>query len=586
MQLQGIDPQGYAAMAQGQRVVTSELIAHRGSITDRDGQVLAVTVDARRIIGNPRIIAQAAPQCAEIAATRQALAAQGVTVDPAKPCTAAQIAAALSPILAVPAAELTADLTRTQPETGEYYGYVVLASDQDPAVAERIAELGLTGIGNEVTPRRDYPGGNLAANVLGFTHSWGSGASGVELAFDDVLAGENGSVRRKVDGAGRTIPTAEQVRIEAISGKDVRLTLDRDLQWYAQQVLARKVVETQAVNGSAIVMDVATGEILAMATAPTFSPAAPAKSPAAHRGNPPISDIFDPGSVNKVITVAAAIEAGLVTPTTVLTVPYSQQFGAKLVTDSHQHPTERLTVNGVIIKSSNVGTVQLASMLGKQRVYAAMRNFGYGQESDLRLPGESAGLLPRPEDWSGSSMGTIPIGQGVSVTALQVASVYQTIANGGIRVAPSIVRATVDSQGRAIPAPKPDKRRVISAATAAAMVPMLEGVVSEEGTAPLAAIPGYRIAGKTGTADRAVTRNGRTFYNGSYNSSFVGFAPADAPRFVTAVVLQGTGKRAYYGGSTAGPVFKQVMGFALQSAGVPPTGKPFTMPRIFADGRT
>lgn len=583
VQLQGLDASSYAARADGQRIVREALVAHRGAIIDRNGQALALTVDARTIFGEPRNIAKAADGCAKLAATRAAALTAGRVLPPAKPCTAAEIAAALSPLIGVPVSDLTERLTKTTPQ-GTPSAYVVLANDQEPAVADKITALELVGIGNSPAPRRDHPGGDLAANLTGFTTADGPGG-GVESLMNSVLSGKDGSERREVDGAGRTIPTGDASRTDAVPGQDVQLTIDRDLQWYAQRVLAAKVAETRAVTGSAIVLDVKTGEVLAMATAPTYNAAKPGDSPISARNNPAIADIYDPGSVNKIITISTAIEKGLVKPTSALTVPYSQQVGAKLVTDSHVHPTEQLTVNGVLIQSSNVGTVQIAQKLGKQGVYDAMKNFGYAAKTGIGLPGESAGLLPKPADWSGSSMGTIPIGQGVSVTALQVASVYQTVANGGVRVAPSIIKATVDSAGRAIPALAPTSRRVISAKTAAAMMPMLEGVVSEEGTAPLAAIPGYRIAGKTGTADRAALQSdGKVRYDGSYTSSFVGFAPADAPRFVTAIVLQGTGKNGYYGGSTAGPVFKQVMGFALQAFGVPPTGRPFTMPKIFADG--
>jgi cell division protein FtsI (penicillin-binding protein 3) len=584
VQLQGVDADRYASQAEGQRIVTDTILAARGAIKDRNGQPLAVTVDARTIFGDPLSIAKAAEGCDELASSRAALLAAGRQLDAAKPCTATEIAAALAPILGEPVEELTKKLTSTTSK-GVPFGYVVLSRDREPEVADAIAALKLVGIGNEPAPRRDHPGGDLAANLTGFTTKDGVGAGGVELMLDGILAGKNGTGRREVDGAGRTIPTGEATRTEAVPGRDVELTIDRDLQWYAQRVLAAKVQETQAVNGSAVVMDVKTGEILAMATAPTFNAARPGDSPAAYRNNPAIGDIYDPGSVNKIITISTAIEKGLVTPDTVLTVPYSQKFGAKLVKDSHSHPTERYTVNGILIQSSNVGTVQIAEKLGKQGVYDAMKNFGYAAKTGLGLPGESAGLLPKPADWSGSSMGTIPIGQGVSVNAVQVASVYQTVANGGVRVAPSILRSTVDEAGRSVPTAPSATRRVISEKTAAAMMPMLEGVVSAEGTGALAAIPGYRIAGKTGTADRASLQpDGKVRYDGSYTSSFVGFAPADAPRFVTAVVLQGTGKNGYYGGSTAGPVFKQVMAFALQSMGVPPTGKPFRMPAIFADG--
>ncbi len=555
--LQVVSGTAYAEVAEKQRRVTRTLPAPRGAITDRDGLPLALTVESRAVTGQPRTIAEAeCPPAAD------------------KPCTPATIAAALSPVIGVPVDELTEKLSRE-------VGFVYLARELDIPTGNRVRDLRLLGIGVESEPRRVHPGKDLAANVVGFTNREGKGAAGVELGWEQVLAGQDGSSVAEVDTAGRVIPSGEQRRVEPVRGRAVRLTLDRDLQWYAQRLVAEKVEQTEADSGTAVVLDVQTGEVLALAVAPTFDADDPGDSEPEDRGNPAVGEMYDPGSVNKVIVAAAALEQGLVTPETVLTVPYSQKFGAKLVTDSHRHPTERYTFNGVLMQSSNVGTVQVAEELGPQRIYDALRDFGFGEKTGIGLPGEVAGLVPRPENWSGSSMGTIPIGQGVSVTALQVASVYQTVANGGVRVAPRIVSAVQGEQGELVPPPAPPSRRVISAATAAALQPMLEGVVSTEGTAPLAAIPGYRIAGKTGTADRAV--DGK--YDGSYTSSFVGYAPADAPRLVTAVVVQGTGKRDYYGGTVAGPVFKQVMGFALRRGAIPPTGVPFRVPEVFADGR-
>ncbi len=557
VQLQLLSGTSYAETAMDQRRIARTLAAPRGDVVDRNGQPISVSADGRAVSGQPRVIRDAA-----------------CPPDATRPCTPATIAAALSPVLGVPVVELTERLSRDT-------GFVYLARDLDLGVGDQVKALKLPGIVVDAEPRRVHPGHDLAANVVGFTNRESVGAAGIELAYQDVLAGTEGRVVASVDKDGRTIPSGETRRTEPVPGRDVALTIDRDLQWYAQQVLAQKVQETEAASGAAVVIDVRTGEVLALADAPTYDPDALGGSPASARGSRALGEIYDPGSVNKIITIAAALETGTVTPESVLTVPYSQQFGAKLVRDSHQHPTEQLTVNGVFMQSSNVGTVQIASRLGAERLTDYFRAFGFGAKTGIGLPGESAGLVPDAADWSGSSLGTIPIGQGVSVTALQVASVVQTVANDGVRVTPSIVKAIADGSGHLVPQPAPEQRRVISAATAQAMHPMLEGVVSEEGTAPLAAIPGYRIAGKTGTADRAV--DGR--YDGSYTSSFVGFAPADAPRLATVVVVQGTGKKDYYGGSVAGPVFKQVMGFALASTGTPPTGVPFTPPKVYADGR-
>jgi cell division protein FtsI (penicillin-binding protein 3) len=544
--LQGLQATAYAADAMSQRLRTTTLVAPRGEITDRSGQALAQSIDARAVYGEPRIIAKA--DCRP---------------DAAKPCTPATIAAALAPVLRLPAAEIAARLSRTN-------AFVYLARGQDPAVGRQVRELGLVGVGVLQETQRTHPAGDLGITVTGFTDRDGRGLAGVESGMQAVLAGKNGKATAEVDQAGRVIPTGSTTTVEPIPGRAVQLTIDRDLQWYAQDLLARKVAETQAVNGTVVVMDVRTGEVLALATAPTFNPDDRTTKPSPQAlKNVAIADVYEPGSVNKVITAAAALEAGVVTPETPITVPPTYKVGRHTVHDAEQHGVEHLTFAGVLAKSSNIGTVMVAQKVGSQGLYDAMRRFGYGEKTGLGLPGESRGLLPKPEDWSGSSIATIPIGQGVSTNVMQVASVYATVANGGVRVAPTVVKAVADGSGHLVPAAKPQTRRVISSEVAAELRTMLEAVVSAEGTAPLAAVPGYRIAGKTGTAQRVV--NGR-YAAGNYTSSFIGFAPADAPRLVTAVVLQGTGRKGYYGGSTAGPVFKDVMSFALRGLKIPPTG--------------
>jgi len=544
--LQGIGGTPYAQDASSQRLRTNAIIAPRGEITDRNGEALALSLDARAIYGEPRIIAKA--DCKPGAE---------------RPCTPATIAAALAPVLDTPAAELEQKLSRTS-------AFVYLARGLDPEVGRKVRELGLVGVGVLQEPKRTHPGGDLAVSVTGFTDREGRGLAGVESSMQSVLSGTNGKTTNEVDGAGRVIPTGATTSVSPVPGRGVQLTIDRDLQWYAQQVLSAKVAETQAVNGTAIVMDVKTGEILALATSPTFNPDARSSkaSPQALK-NVAIADVYEPGSVNKVITAAAALEAGIVTPLTPMTVPDSYRVGRHIVNDSHPHPPLKLTFAGVLAKSSNTGTVMVAQKLGAQGMYDAMKRFGYGEKSGLGLPGESRGIVPAPADWSGTSIATIPIGQGVSTNVMQIASVYATVANDGVRVTPTVVRAVADANGRLAPVPKTPPRRVISPEVSAQLRLMLEAVVSEEGTAPMAAVPGYRIAGKTGTSQRVV--DGR-YAPGNYTSSFIGFAPADAPRLVTAVVLQGTGKRAYYGGSTAGPVFKDVMSFALRGLRIAPTG--------------
>ncbi|HUR13165.1 MAG TPA: penicillin-binding protein 2 [Mycobacteriales bacterium] len=547
--LQGLQPAAYAERAGVQRTQQIALAAQRGDVVDRNGNPLAVSVLAKNVYAEPSLLRRAGCQAASAA-----------------PCDPHEIAARVAPLLGL-------ETARVEEKLRSDHDFVYLKRGVDTTVAQRVLDLDLPGIGTESTSRRVHPADDLASGVLGFTDRDGAGKMGVELAYDDVLSGVPGEVLAQFDAFGRVIPTGSDRRREPVPGKDVVLTLDRDLQWYAQRLIADQVAATHAKNGTVVVMDVRTGELLALATAPTFHPDRLTAADSERLTNPAISDVFEPGSVNKVVTAAAALQAHVVTPLSVVEVPPTYRVGNHTLHDAEKHGHERLTFAGVLAKSSNIGTVKVAQRVGPQRLYDMMRAFGFGEKTGVELPGESRGLLPRPADWSVTSIGTIPIGQGVSVSALQAASVYATIANGGVRVTPTVVKAVRDNAGHLAPVPAPTSHRVVTAEVAGQIRAMLESVVSEQGTAPKAAIPGYRVAGKTGTAQRVAVsgpRQGR--YDGTYTSSFIGMAPADAPRFVTAVVLQGTGSRGYFGGQVAAPLFSQVMGFALRSYDVAPTG--------------
>jgi cell division protein FtsI (penicillin-binding protein 3) len=570
--LQTVQAGAYTAQAVEQRLSSSTVLAPRGEILDRNGNVLAMSVDARAVYAEPRNIARAA--CKPGRDTR---------------CDPAKMASTLAKVLGVPAAELEDKLTRpgsgatscsrTRPE--DCSGFVYLARGLEPDVGDRVRDLGLVGVGTLKEPRRVAPGGELAANVIGFTgvddRSAMTGAAGVELGLNSVLQGKDGRTTVEVDGSGRVLPTGERTVVEPTPGRAVQLTLDRDLQWYTQDVLARQVAATNAESGSAVVMDVSTGDVLALASVPTFDANDASAAPAELRGNRALSDVFEPGSVGKVITAAAALEAGVVTPDTVLAVDDRIRLAGKDFKDSHDHPVEQMTFTGVLVESSNVGTIMVAQKLGGERLHEALLRFGLGQKTGLGLPGESRGIVPELEDWSGTAYGAIPIGQSYSVNGVQMAAVYAAIANGGLRVQPRIVMATEDETGDTRPVQPSRAPRILSETVAAQLRGMLEGVTGEEGTGPLAAVPGYRVAGKTGTAQRVV--DGR--YQG-YTASFVGFAPADAPRLVISVSLQDP-KNGYYGGAVAAPVFGDVMSFALRSAAVPPTGTVAPRLRLRAD---
>jgi len=591
VQLQFLDASALAADAAVNRYVDVVLPAQRGDITDSSGAVLASTVDAYDVTADPYYFT---PAQAHI------------------PDAPARAAAVLAPILGVDKATLARKLTSTG--VGDRYtllarqitptawnkvkalmnGYAATAGSGDclvqqntaakagaaGRVAEGCANL-LAGLVPQDDPKRVYPDGDLASNLLGFVNSAGAGSGGLELEFNSELTGKPGKLHY-AQSDGQEVPTAGQSRQSPVPGSDIRLTLDRDIQYEAQQAISKQVRKAGAQSGYVIVQDVSNGRILAMATAPGFDPNDLAHANSADLGNPALSDAYEPGSVSKLMTMSAVLQQGAATPLTHVTVPGALPRGGTVFHDDVAHSTWHLTLNGVLAKSSNIGTILASQHLGStqqqanQVLYGYLKKFGIGSPSGLGFPGETSGILAPPQDWSSSQQFTIPFGQGLSVNALQTTSVYSTIANGGVRIAPTLVEGTTGPDGTYVPAPAPAATRVVSEQTAKTLAQMLESVVSsEEGTGTAAQIPGYVVAGKTGTANRVDPRTGR--YNG-YTSSFIGFAPADKPRLTVSCVIQDP-KNGHFGGTLCGPVFKQVMEFALQSLGVPPTGgKPAGLP--------
>ena len=532
LELQGLNRAAYSADAERQRLHTVTITAPRGAILDRFGQPLAETVDARDIYADPKEVVDAQKTAAELAPL--------IGVDPA----------ALLPALSAKSS------------------FQYLARAVTPTLSTQIIDLGLAGIGSLPTTKRVYPDGTLASNLLGYVHWNGDGAAGLEWEFQKALAGHNGQQTFEAGAAGAPIPDGRDVLEAAQPGTSLQLTIDRDLQWEAQQAIAAQVKAVKADSGTVVVMDPRTGHLLALAVAPGFDANNPPAAITAgqHQLDPAVSDIYEPGSVNKVITMSAALQEGVATPTSPYVIPPELPYAGTKFHDAEVHGTERLTLTGILAKSSNIGTIEVARKLGATKLYSYLRAYGFGSVPGSGLPGEQEGILPPVSQWSRTTMPTVAFGQGIGVTALQVASVYATVANGGVRVAPNIIAATIDKDGHRQAAPPPATRRVISAKVARELSDMLEAVTSNEGTAPAARIPGYRIAGKTGTAQRPV--NGR--YSG-YTATFVGFAPADKPQLLVEVVLQNP-RNGHYGGVVAAPVFHDVMAFALQSLGIAPTG--------------
>ncbi|GGV15567.1 penicillin-binding protein 2 [Streptomyces griseoflavus] len=576
-QVQAVDASTYAGKAEQNRYVGQVLAAERGEITDRNGVALATSEDAYDITADPTMFA---PDELEIGDGPE------------------QAAALLAPILGT---DQEALVKKLRPEN-EALRYVKLAGRQTPQVWNQIKELKralakkaehddstvnvLAGVFSVPTSKRVYPNTELAAGILGWVNAEGEGGGGIELQLDKRLAGEDGKIRYAQSG-GRLVPTAGgSTETPAVPGSDIELTIHRDIQWAAQNAISEQVEKSAADRGYVIVQDTRTGEVLAMANAPGFDPNNLSEADPGALGNAAVQDAFEPGSTAKVLSMAAVLEENVATPGTHVVVPNRLHRGDRLFKDDIDHPTWYLTLNGVLAKSSNIGTILATGQLGKTQaqankvLYDYLRKFGLGSHSGLGFPGETKGILAPPDTWSTSQQYTIPFGQGVSVNAMQAASVYSTIANGGVRIEPTLVRGSKGPDGRFTPAPKPERTRVVSEKTAKTLARMLESVVDdEEGTGTKARIPGYRVAGKTGTANRVDPATGK--YHG-YTSSFAGFAPADKPRITVYCVIQNATEGSYFGGQICGPVYKQVMEFALKTLQVPPTGAaPAALPVTF-----
>ncbi len=576
-QVQIVDSSSLDAKADVNRYQPVPIAAQRGDITDRDGVPLATTVNAYDVTADPYLFTPGQAKVAD--APRKA-------------------AAVLAPLLHGDAGTI-ASLLAT-PHTR----YVLLARGVSPQVwdkvkdvqgrlADQAAEHGdpglLAGVLSEPTSKRVYPNGDLAAGVLGFVNSAQQGAGGLEAEFDKELSGRPGKMTYAQSG-GQMIPTAGLQEQAAVPGTDVELTLDRDIQWAAQNAISQQVARSKADRGYVIVQDTRTGQVLAMADAPGFNPNDLADATPSSLGNAALQDAYEPGSVSKLMSMSAVINEGVATPQTHVVVPGTLQRGDRVFHDDTDHGTEDLTLSGVLAESSNIGTILATGQLGRtqqqadQVLYSYLRKFGIGRPTGLDFPGETPGILAPPQKWSTSQQYTIPFGQGLSVNAMQATSIYSTIADGGVRVTPTLVKGTTGPDGHYTPAPAPQRTRVVSTATAKAVTQMLETVVgSEEGTGTLARIPGYQVAGKTGTANRVDPATGR--YHG-YTSSFMGFAPADDPRITVSCVIQNPTVGSYFGGTICGPVFKQVMEFALKTLQVPPSGASAPqLPVTFAPGK-
>jgi cell division protein FtsI (penicillin-binding protein 3) len=548
VQVQAVQAGDYRMRAVNEMENTKSLPAPRGEITDINGIAFARSV-----------------------------AATSIVVDQTQITNPARVANFIAPILDLPVAQVQASITGKRKWNMVYQNAkpalwqkltqsISQFNSQYPAMSpDRII-----GFFPERGYIREYPSGSLIASLVGFVNRDGKGATGLESSMNSMISGIDGKYSF-ANGYGAEIPGSQSEIIPAQTGTTVRLTVDRDIQWVASQAISDAVKSSNALSGTVIVMDPKTGEILAHATAPTFNPNNTSKVSLVAMRNPSVQDVYEPGSTGKVMTLAAALEEKKITPESVITVPYALKRSTKVFHDHDKHPTQYLTTAGVLAVSSNTGSIQIGELLSNDKFYEYLTKFGVGSKTGSGLPGESRGILPKVADWSGTSAPTMAFGQGYSLTAMQATSIFATIANDGVRVSPTVIAGTRDSSGNFTPAPGRTSERVVSKETAQAMRLMMESVVSGNGTAPSAAIPGYRVAGKTGTAQRIDDTCG--CYRG-YTASFIGFAPADKPAYVISVTIQDP-KGLHWGGVLGGPVFKKVMSFVLQSRHIAPTGTEF-----------
>lgn len=542
LQLQALDEQQLAQRAAANGTQQVVLPAERGDIVDRNGAPLAVSVAGLMIVADPTMTAPRAEEIASLLTKR----------------------------LGVDYFETLERLRK--PDTRFQYIARRVPSTQATEVIDEIAEKGWLGLSTRPDPVRKYPAKDVAANLIGFLGDEGKPAAGLEQVFNNQLAGRDGSDTFQI-GGGNRIPLGENSRVKPHNGERLEITIDRDAQWYAQKMLRNVIRDTRAESATLVAIDTRTGELLAFADSPTFDANRGSKASEDEWGSRGLSNVYEPGSVQKVLTAAALIEEGKVSPATRITVPRSLPVLDREIGDYFDHGRIRLTLAGVIAKSSNIGTVLAARQISSEVLDSYLRKFGLGSRTGVGLPGETRGLLAPGNTWSELTHATIAFGQGLSVNALQMAAAVNTIANGGEYISPSLVkgRATTTA-GTDVGTDTATRRRVISEDTADQVTEMMEMVTTEgAGTAMRARIAGYSVAGKTGTAQQV----GDTCkcYDGSLAVSFAGFAPADDPRFTVYAVVQKP-KAGASGGGTAGPIVRQMLNYLLQKYAVPPTNTP------------
>ncbi len=545
VRLQGLDAASVSAAAMNDRLREVTIAAPRGAITDAQGTPLAFDLERKRITADP---------------VNVALYREDADV-PDSQKGAAGAAAEIAKITGFDPEVLEETLVSAPGR------FTYLVKDVPPTQWYEVDALGIPGISAEDFNKRAYPQGEATAPLIGWVGAGDQPAGGVERTNNEQLTGSPGERAFELGGEGEIITTGTSADTPAVPGQDVQLSIDADLQWYAYRAIEQRVKEAGGLSGYVTVMEVETGRVITAASYPSFDPSEPTQS-ADDMRNLLVEDVYEPGSTSKLITAAAALEEGLVSADTPVIVPVRLPRAGRVFKDAEEHPIEYLTFAGVLAKSSNMGTILYGEKLDDDTLYDYMGRFGMGQTTGLGLPGESTGVLPATQDWGPSTKFTLMFGQGMSSTALQQIGVFQTIANDGVHVAPSVVMGSTDADGRYSENPTPEGERIVSSETAQTLSDILEEVTTDEGTAPMAAVEGYRVSGKTSTASRYDNDLGR--YSRT-TASFVGYAPAEDPKYVVSVTVQRPTNISIYGGTISGPVFADVMRYALQTNGVPPS---------------
>ncbi|WP_453984270.1 peptidoglycan D,D-transpeptidase FtsI family protein [Brevibacterium casei] len=538
--IQGMDSMKLAEKALENRLVTRTLPADRGQIVAADGTVLADSVSRYQLVVDQENVAQYKKD-------GKLLGAWG-------------------------AAEALAGPLKTDP--GVLYPKLVGDKRWNPVAKgltsetwREVDDLGILGISAEEYAVRSYPSGAVAGNLVGFLSSDGQAQAGLELSFDEQLSGKDGQQQYERGARGEIIPLGDNNIRAAKDGDGIRTTIDTNLQYYAQQAIAEQVKKNKAESGSVVVKEITTGNLVAAADAPSVDPNNPGKVDGTDRGSRIFTDVFEPGSTAKMVTAAALLDQGLVTPDQQFTVPDKWKApNDEEFRDSSPHPDQKLTFAGILAESSNTGTILAGQALTEAQRYEYMKKFGFGSKSPIGFPAETGGILHPYQDWDGRTKYTVMFGQGVAANAIQTTDVVATIANGGVYVPSRLVDATISPSGKTIPVPPGQTTRVVSEKAADQTLAMLEGVVAE-GTGKSAAVSGYRVAGKTGTAQAPAAEGGG--YDG-YTASFVGVIPAEDPQYAISVTLQRP-RKGYYGGTAAAPVFSDVAGYAMRHYKIPPS---------------